>query len=95
MRYLKGILDCGFIYATDCEFILCGYTDLDWARSVEYRKSTSGCCFNFGSGVISWLSRKETIVVLSTTKAEYITTCSLICNKTCDEVPKRNIGLWT
>jgi hypothetical protein len=37
------------------------------------RKNTSGCGFSLGSGMISWLSRKQTSVALSTTKAEYIT----------------------
>jgi hypothetical protein len=37
------------------------------------RKSTYGCCFSLGSGMISWLSRKQTSVALSTSEAEYIT----------------------
>ena len=53
-----------------------GYTDSDWAGSVTDRKSTSGCCFSLGSAVIAWCSRKKTSVALSTTKAEYIATCS-------------------
>ena len=76
MRYLKGTLDCGLRYTTNNEFRLCIYTDLDWVRSVGDRNSTSGCCFSLGSGVISWLSRKQTSVVLNTTEAEYIATCS-------------------
>lgn len=52
------------------------YTDSDWADSVIDRKSTSGCCFNLGSAMISWLSRKQTNVALSTTEVEYIATCS-------------------
>jgi hypothetical protein len=36
------------------------------------RKSTSGCCFSLGSGMISWLSRKQTSLALSTADAEYI-----------------------
>ena len=34
MSYLKGTLDCGLGYITDNEFILCGYTNSDWAGSV-------------------------------------------------------------
>ena len=54
MRYLKGTLDCG-------------YTDSNWIGSIEYRKSTSGCCLSLGSGMISSLSRKNTNVALNTT----------------------------
>ena len=76
MRYLKGTLDYGLIYTVDCEFRLCGYTDSNWAGSVEDRKRTSRCCSSLGLGVISWLSRKTTSVMLNTAKAEYITACS-------------------
>ena len=52
-------------------------TDSDWAGSVEDRKSTSGCCFSLGSAVISWFSRKQSSVALSSTEAEaeYIAAC--------------------
>ena len=76
MRYLKVTLDYGLTYTTDCKFRLCGYTDSDWVGSVEDRKSTSGCCFSLGSCVISWISRENTSVALSTMKDEYIATCS-------------------
>ena len=76
MKYLKGTLDYGLRYTTNSEFKLCGYTDSDWARSAEDRKSTSRCCFSLGLGVISCLSRKQTCVALSTIEAEYIATCS-------------------
>ena len=76
MRYIKGTLDCGLTYATGRDFRLCGYTDSYWEGSSEDRNNTSGCCFSLGLGVISWLSRKKTIVLLSTTEVEYIATCS-------------------
>ena len=76
MRYLKGTLDCGLRYAADSEFRLYGYTDSDWARSVEDKKSTSACCFSLGSDVISWLSKKQTSISLNTVEVEYIAACS-------------------
>ena len=42
-------------------------------------KSTSGCCFSMGSASISWMSRKQKSVVLSTTKVEYITASMACC----------------
>ena len=74
MRYLKGKLDCGLTYADDGEFRLCGYTDLYCVESLEDIKRTLGCCFNLGSGVISWLSRKKTNVSLCTTEDDYTAT---------------------
>jgi hypothetical protein len=76
LRYLKGTMDYGLRYDVDCEIRLHGYTDSDWAGSVADQKSTSGCCFSLGSGMISWFSRKKSSVALSTTEAEYIAMCS-------------------
>ena len=56
-----------------------GYVDSYWAGSAIDRKITSGCCFSMGSGVISWFSRKQSCVELSTAKAEYIASCSASC----------------
>ena len=58
MRYLKGTTDLGCYYGRDHDYKLYGYTDVDWARSVSDRKSTSGGCFCLGSTMISWFSRK-------------------------------------
>ena len=53
--------------------------DLDWAGSAIDRKNTSGCCFSMGSGVISWFSRKQSCVALSTVEAKYVTAYSASC----------------
>ena len=50
-----------------------GYTDSDWAGSAVDKKSTFGYCFSLGSAMISWSSRKQNSVALSTKKAECIT----------------------
>jgi hypothetical protein len=79
IRYLKGTIDYGLIYDGDHDFTLSGYTDVDWAGSVFDRKSTSRCCFSLGSTMISWKSRKQSSIALSTAKAEYIDACSASC----------------
>ena len=76
LRYLKGTFDYGLRYVADCELIMVGYTDSDWASSVIEWKSTSGCCFSLGSAVITWHSRKQMSVVLSMAEAKYIVACS-------------------
>ena len=80
MRYLKGTLYYGLRYAVDCDLRLCGYNDSDWEGSVEDRKSNLGGCFSLELGMISWFSRKHTIISLSMVEAEYIASCS-----TCSE----------
>ena len=68
-RYLNGTLDYGLIYTSDSELRLHGFTDSDWAGSAKDKKSTLGCCFILGSGMISWFSRKQTSIALSTAEA--------------------------
>jgi hypothetical protein len=77
MRYLKGTLDYGLRYVTDHEFKLHGYSNSDWAASIPDRKSTSSCCFNLGSSMVSWNSKKQLCVALSTTEGEYVAACTL------------------
>ena len=72
LRYLSGIVDFGLDYRRSEGIRLVGYTDSDWAGSVADQKSTSGCCFSLGSAAVSWFSRKQKSVALSTAKAEYM-----------------------
>jgi hypothetical protein len=72
LRYLQGTVNYGLRYTSNDSVGLHGYTDSDWAGSAVDRKSTSGCCFSLGSAMISWMSRKQTSVALSTAEAEYI-----------------------
>jgi hypothetical protein len=69
MRYLKGTVDYGLSYSGDHDFRLLGYSDSDWASSVSNRKSTLGGCFSLGSRMISWHSKKQSSVALSTAEA--------------------------
>ena len=55
--------------------------DADWASSVEDRNSTSGCWFSLGSTSISWTSRKQKSIALSTAEALYIATSMTSCVK--------------
>ena len=77
MRYLKGTIDFGLYYDRDHDYRLYGYTDSDWEGSAAYKKITSGGCYYLGSAMISWFSKKQSIVALST--AEVTVHCSLLC----------------
>jgi hypothetical protein len=71
-RYLKGSQDRGIEYANSPVDDLHGYSDADWAGDVVDRKSTSGYVFILANGPISWRSKKQTCVALSTAEAEYV-----------------------
>ncbi|KAG6491227.1 hypothetical protein ZIOFF_052563 [Zingiber officinale] len=54
------------------QVVLYGYSDSDWGGSKEDMKNTSGHCFSFGSGMITWNSKKQEVVAQSTAEVEYV-----------------------
>eukprot|EP00253_Pinus_taeda_P003739 PITA_03739 len=79
LRYVKGTKMFGILYTVSECSDLVGHTDSDWAGSVDDRKNTSGYVFHMGSGAISWASKKQSIVALSTTEAEYVAATIAAC----------------
>ncbi|GKD59076.1 retrovirus-related pol polyprotein from transposon TNT 1-94 [Tanacetum coccineum] len=71
-RYLKGQPKLGLWYPRDSPFDLESFSDSDYAGASLDRKSTKGGCQFLGKRLISWQCKKQTIVVNSTTKAEYV-----------------------
>ena len=69
LRYVNRTKRYGILYSLSENFKLTGYTDSDWVRSVDDRKSTFGYVFHLGSGAISWASKKQLVVALSTAEA--------------------------
>ena len=70
-RYIKGTLPLQLTYKGHLK-PLNGYTDADWAGDHHTRRSTSGFVFNVGSGAISWSSKRQPTVALSSCEAEYM-----------------------
>jgi hypothetical protein len=52
--------------------VLAGYSDADWAGNADERKSTSGGCFYVGNNLVTWTSRKQSLISLSIAEAECI-----------------------
>eukprot|EP00794_Sanderia_malayensis_P014955 gene14955-biopygen12465 len=75
LRYIQGTLDYGLRFEGG-EFKLQGYSDADWAGDVNTRKSTSGYVFRLGKATISWKSKRQPVVALSSTEAEYVALCA-------------------
>ena len=72
IRYINGTPDYGLWYSKDSNACLTVYLDADWASSVNNRTSTSGGCFYLAKNLVSWMSKKQNSVSLSTAEAEYI-----------------------
>ena len=72
MRYLRGTTEMGLVFSPQPTDECVGYSDADWGGDLDDRKSTSGYLFQVGGGAVSWRSKKQTCVALSTAEAEYI-----------------------
>ncbi|WVZ89771.1 hypothetical protein U9M48_036135 [Paspalum notatum var. saurae] len=75
-RYLKFTPELGLWYSSGSSLSLRGFSDTDHAGSRIDRKSTSGTCQLLGTSLVSWYSRKQASVALSTTEAEYVAAAS-------------------
>lgn len=75
MRYLKGTINVGILYSKNGMFE--AYSDADFAGDKIARKSTSGFVCKFANGPITWQSKKQQCVALSTTEAEYISAATV------------------
>jgi hypothetical protein len=79
LRYVAGTIDYGLWYPSESKSFLVGFTDSDFSGSIDDRKSTSGYAFKYGSSLISWASRKQPVVTLSSAEAEYVAATSATC----------------
>eukprot|EP00253_Pinus_taeda_P014841 PITA_14841 len=75
-RYLHGTSDYGLCYQgrprLDGVLDICGFLDAELAGDLDQRRFTSGYVFNLFGGAVSWMSRKQSVVALPTTKEEYM-----------------------
>src|SRR5277367_1902148 len=71
LRYLQGMKSKGLVYGTD-ELKVHGYTDADWGGDLDTRCSTTGYMYISAGGAISWTSKCQPTIALSTTEAEYM-----------------------
>ncbi|XP_047270513.1 uncharacterized mitochondrial protein AtMg00810-like [Capsicum annuum] len=79
LRYIAETTDFGIWYSKTSDFRLFDFTDSDYAGCLDNKKSTSGYVFSLGSGVISWSSKKQEIMALSSSEAEYIAATASSC----------------
>ena len=76
LNYLKGTIDYGLCYDRSSPGECVGYSDADWAGDLNNRRSTSRYLFQICGTAVSWRSKKQTCVALSTAEAEYMALAS-------------------
>ena len=76
LRYIKNTSEHGIWFNLNKDLEPLGFVDSDYAGDVTTRKSTSGYVFIMAGGAVSWCSRQQEVVALSSTEAEYISLCS-------------------
>jgi hypothetical protein len=80
LRYLSGTSNYSITYDGSSDSV-CGYVDSDFAGDLDKRRSTSRYALTLVGGPVSWMSKLQNIVALSTTEAEYMAT-SHACKET-------------
>lgn len=74
LRYIKGSTTVGLTFdgSHNQNVSITAYADADWAGDLDDRKSTSGYVIKIGDCVVSWISKKQPTVSLSSAEAEYM-----------------------
>ena len=76
--YLKGTMNYRISYKKEESNDCVGFSDADRAEDINDRKSTSGYLFQISGGAVSWRSKKQECVALSTAEAEYVALSSAV-----------------
>ncbi|GJR00049.1 hypothetical protein Tco_0523033 [Tanacetum coccineum] len=71
LRYIKGTSDVA-LCIEESDLIVKGYVDSDYVGNLDGSKSTTGYVFTLSGGSVSWVSKLQSVVAMSTTEAEYV-----------------------
>ncbi|XP_034604891.1 uncharacterized mitochondrial protein AtMg00810-like [Setaria viridis] len=71
LRYLKGTLSSELHIGTSPVQSLTAYSDTDWACCLDSRRSTFGFCVYLSDNLVSWSSKRQTMVSRSSAEVEY------------------------
>ena len=79
LKYLKGSPGKGLFFNKNESRSIEGFTNSDWAGSIEDKRSTSGYCTFVWGNLVTWRSNKQTVVARSTAEAEFRAVAHGIC----------------
>jgi hypothetical protein len=72
LKYIRSTADAALVLDGRVKnYDIVGYGDADWGGSIDDKKSTTGNLMFIGNGLVSWISRKQELVAVSTAEAEY------------------------
>ncbi|XP_061505704.1 uncharacterized protein LOC133392003 [Anopheles gambiae] len=81
LRYIKGTLDLALVFsAKDPAPVLEAFADADWANDLVDRRSITGYVFRVCGGAVSWLTKKQSTISLSSTEAELVALSTAVCH---------------
>lgn len=80
LRYLKETSNLGLLFKRTEQKCIETYSDSDWAGNISDRKSVSGSVTLYNGCTVTWISRKQNCVALSTVEAEYIAGATSACD---------------
>ncbi|CAJ2668729.1 unnamed protein product [Trifolium pratense] len=96
MRYVQGTMNYGILFprcVNNAVDKLEGFSDSDWCGDRVDRRSTTGYIFKYLNAPISWCSRKQPVIALSSCEAEYIACAFAACQGLWLESLLKDIGI--
>lgn len=79
VKYLKKCPGLGILLSRDCNMEMPAYCDADYATCPMSRRSITGFCIKLGESLLSWKTKKQSTVSLSSAEAEYRSMAKTVC----------------